>query len=112
MEDIQVMIVTSDYYRGAIVTDRLQELLGDKFEVFGCYRDYNAEENAPNCDVIIGDGTCKTRDDNGVSYPMFYSARSTARKYKIHYISMFWTNILTAWLISIIIKRLTSSKNK
>lgn len=112
MENIQVMLVTGSYYRGSIIADRLQSLLGDEFEVFTCYRDYNAEANAPDCDVIIGDNTCKTRDNNGVSYPIFYSARKLARNYKIHYISMFWMNVATAWLVAIIIRNLTSSKNK
>lgn len=101
---MKIMIVSRDSDRGSRVVDRLQSLLGDKYDVFGCYRDYHAEIIAEDCFFILGDGTCKTYiEESGGICTIFYSSLLLALKNKVPYLPMFTCNPLTAWIVAIII---------
>ncbi len=81
------LIVSSRYYAGEKLANLLREKLPDA-EINVAYRDYNAVAMAADADLIIGDGTCKTRDETGVSIPIRYSSRELAKEHNKPYLSM------------------------
>lgn len=81
----KILIVTHDFHKAEALAARIFKFFG--VESYGCFRDYHFEEyvkggNPP--DMILSDGTCKTRDDRiDGSFAITFSPREELEKMKV-----------------------------
>lgn len=82
---LNAWVVTRDYYFGEEIRRQIESVLNGA-EVTTIYRDYNfrAMVGGEHPDLIIADGTCKTRDDHGYSVGIYYAfPKQFARQHRI-----------------------------
>ena len=84
---LTILVVTSEYYR-TIEIRNLSTEAGLDATIIGCFRDYHFTHRIADADIVIGDGTCKTRGDDGVSYPILFDAGQRAKKLNLPFIQI------------------------
>lgn len=86
MAKIVIMVVSADFYGTEKFVNELESLIGDIADIQAVHRTYHAENAAPNVDIIVGDYTCKERDEH-MPYGVVYSHVSLARHHGKKYFS-------------------------
>lgn len=83
----KILVVT----RSSSAVGELNYLLPND-KVRRCCRDYHfkGEVNDWKPDLIVSDGTCKTRDEDGKSVGIYFDAAPYAQTKKIPVRSLFW----------------------
>jgi hypothetical protein len=71
VRSLDILVIHRSLYDGQEIVDALGE---DGHQVEGVYRTYHADAllAAGNLDVVIGNGTCKDRDPDRGSFPVYY----------------------------------------
>ena len=85
---INILVVSGSFYSTERLVQDLGSALGPNVRIVAKYRDYHAKESAPWTDIIVGDGTCKTRDEFGTSMPIQFDGRKLASEHGKVFVKM------------------------
>lgn len=83
---MRILVVTRSFYR----VERLKRKL-PQHEIEGCFRDYHLDSALSKIpDLVLSDGTCKTRIDGGESFGIYFDIRSKAKAHGLKVRSLFF----------------------
>lgn len=78
---MRVLIVSSSFYNANDLANELREALDKSVEVETCFRDYHFNDAVHTADLIVSDGTCKSRDEQGVISPIVHDVRASCKEH-------------------------------